>query len=283
MDTTEKPAAVGPKARGPKRNPKVPRQEAPVLDLQRRTTTCEEVVGGLSEEQAVTEALRCVNCKDPECVEACPLHIDIKSFIARMVERDFTGAFVKVKECTPLPGITGRVCQHELYCEKVCLIADKFKPVAIGSLERFAADYERQLGARTELEQAPPNGMAVALIGSGPASMTAAHDLTRKGYRVTIFEALHELGGVLVYGIPPFRLPRDIISEEIGRLKTFGVEFETDYLVGRTVTIQELFDRGYSAVFVGTGAGSPTLMGIPGENLLGVYTANEFLTRMLAG
>ncbi|MFZ0888605.1 MAG: NADPH-dependent glutamate synthase [Candidatus Binataceae bacterium] len=251
-----------------------------MLDLQRRTTTCEQVVLGLSEEHAVIEALRCVNCKDPKCVEACPLHIDIKSFIARMVEGDFTGAFVKVKECTPLPGVTGRVCQHELYCEKVCLIGDKFKPVAIGSLERFAADYERQSGARTEVEAAPLNGLAVALIGSGPASLTAAHDLTRKGYRVTIFEALHELGGVLVYGIPPFRLPRDIISEEIARLKAMGVEFETDYLVGRTVTIQELFDRGYSAVFVATGAGSPTLMSIPGENLLGVYTANEFLTRI---
>jgi len=238
---------------------------------------------GFNEEQARIEALRCLNCRDPKCIEACPLHIDIKSFIAGMAEGDYAKAFETISAYTPFPGICGRVCQHELFCEKVCLLGNpktKLEPVAIGSLERFLADYARAAGDRRLPPAEAPNGLKVALIGSGPASLIAAFDLVRRGYKVTVFEALHRLGGVLAYGIPPFRLPRDIIEEELDRLRSLGVEFRTNLIVGKTFAIGELFERGYAAVFVGTGAGLPHLMGIPGENFVGVYTANEFLTRI---
>jgi glutamate synthase (NADPH/NADH) small chain len=267
----------------PKRNPKAPRQQLPLLESRMRAGTCEEVALGFDPEQARIEALRCLNCKDPKCIEACPLHIDIKSFIARMVDGDLDAAFQRISEDTPFPGICGRVCQHELYCEKACLLGGpktKLEPVAIGSLERFLADSQRKSSERRLPAVAPPNGLKVALVGSGPASLIAAFDLVRKGYGVTVFEALHKLGGVLAYGIPPFRLPRDIINEEIERLRALGVEFRTNFSVGKTATLDELFERGYAGVFVGTGAGLPHLMGIPGENLVGVYTANEFLTRI---
>jgi glutamate synthase (NADPH/NADH) small chain len=266
-----------------KRNPKAPRQQLPLLDPVRRASSCEEVALGFDQEQAWVEALRCLNCKEPKCVEACPLHIDIKSVIARMVEGDFGGAFDTISEYTPFPGICGRVCQHELFCEKACLLGSpktKLEPVAVGSLERFLADSQKDSTDRRLPSVAPPNGMKVALVGSGPASLIAAFDLVRKGYGVTIFEALHRLGGVLAYGIPPFRLPREILAGEIERLRALGVEFRTSFIVGKTATIDELFAQGYSGVFVGTGAGLPHLMGIPGENLVGVYTANEFLTRI---
>ncbi len=263
-----------------KRTPKAPRQALPLLDSHRRGATCEEVALGFGLEQAAAEALRCLDCKDPKCINACPLNIDIKTFIARMVQGDIGAAFDVINQQNPFPGICGRVCQHELYCEKECLLGKKLPPVAIGSLERFAADHHRASGESRLAAVAPPNGMRVALVGSGPASLIAAFDLVRKGYRITVFEALHELGGVLAYGIPPFRLPRDIIREEIDRLRALGVEFRTDFIVGRTATIEELFQQGFSAVFLGTGAGLPHLMGIPGENLLGVYTANELLTRI---
>jgi glutamate synthase (NADPH/NADH) small chain len=267
----------------PKRNPKAPRQQLPLLESRRRAATCEEVALGFDPEPARIEALRCLNCKDPKCIEACPLHIDIKSFIARMVDGDLDAAFQRISEDTPFPGICGRVCQHELYCEKACLLGGpktKLEPVAIGSLERFLADSQRKSSERRLPAVAPPNGLKVALVGSGPASLIAAFDLVRKGYGVTVFEALHKLGGVLAYGIPPFRLPRDIINEEIERLRALGVEFRTNFSVGKTATLDELFEQGYAGVFVGTGAGLPHLMGIPGENLVGVYTANEFLTRI---
>jgi glutamate synthase (NADPH/NADH) small chain len=194
---------------------------------------------------------------------------------------DYAGAYEKISEQSPFPGVCGRVCQHELFCESACLLGKKLDPVAIGSLERFAADYNRLDGAGREAAFPQPTGPKVALIGSGPASMIAAFDLVRLNYRVTVFEALHELGGVLAYGIPPFRLPRDILGEEIARLQRMGVEFVTDVIVGKTVTLEELFnEEGFEAVFVGTGAGLPWLMGIPGENLVGVYTANEYLTRI---
>jgi glutamate synthase (NADPH/NADH) small chain len=267
----------------PKRNPKGPRQQLPLLDPGSRAATCQEVALGFNREQASIEALRCLNCKDPKCIEACPLHIDIKSFIARMVDGDLGAAFGRISEDTPFPGICGRVCQHELYCEKACLLGGpktKLEPVAIGSLERFLADSQRMSSERRLPAVAPSNGLRVALVGSGPASLIAAFDLVRKGYHVTIFEALHKLGGVLAYGIPSFRLPREILNEEIERLRTLGVEFRTNFSVGKTSTIDELFAQGYAGVFVGTGAGLPHLMGIPGENLVGVYTANEFLTRI---
>jgi glutamate synthase (NADPH/NADH) small chain len=265
----------------PKRNPKAPRQVLPVLEPGRRATTCEEVALGFNLEQAKVEAARCLACKDPKCNDACPLHIDIKAFIYRILTGDYAGAYEKISEQSPFPGVCGRVCQHELFCESACLLGKKLDPVAIGSLERFAADYNRLDGAGREAAFPQPTGPKVALIGSGPASMIAAFDLVRLNYRVTVFEALHELGGVLAYGIPPFRLPRDILGEEIARLQRMGVEFVTDVIVGKTVTLEELFnEEGFEAVFVGTGAGLPWLMGIPGENLVGVYTANEYLTRV---
>ena len=265
----------------PKRNPKAPRQALPVLEPARRSATCEEVAQGFNVEQAKIEAARCLNCKDAKCINACPLHIDIKAFIYRMLMGDYEGAYQKISEQSPFPGVCGRVCQHELFCEDACLLGTKLDPVAIGSLERFCADYNRAAGANHEADYPRPTGAKVALVGSGPASLIAAFDLVRKNYRVTVFEALHGLGGVLAYGIPPFRLPRDILNEEIARLQRMGVEFVNDVIVGKTVTLDELFnEEGYDAVFVGTGAGLPWLMGIPGENLVGVYTANEFLTRI---
>jgi glutamate synthase (NADPH/NADH) small chain len=265
----------------PKRTPKAPRQQLPLLDLERRVTTKEEVALGFTKEQAEAEARRCLYCKDAPCVNACPLHIDIKTFIYRMLVGDHEGAFEVISEQSPFPGVCGRVCQHELFCESACLLGKKLDPVAIGSLERFAADYNRAMHPEGQKEWPKPTGPKVALIGSGPASLIAAFDLVRKNYRVTVFEALHELGGVLAYGIPPFRLPRDILNEEIEKLRRMGVEFQTDVIVGKTVTIDELFhEEGFEAIFVGTGAGLPWLLGIPGENLIGVYTANEFLTRI---
>ena len=262
-----------------KPNPKAPRQALPLLAPEERLRGPEEVALGFSLAQVQVEALRCLQCKNPTCIEACPLHINVKAFIGLMAQGDFAAAFDKISEESPFPGICGRVCQHELYCERACLLGKKLQPVAIGSLERFAADYHRQT------DSAPPaplalNGPRVALVGSGPASLIAAYDLVRHGYRVTIFEALHGLGGVLAYGIPNFRLPREIIRDEVNRLRSMGVEFRTDFIVGKTTAVDELFAEGFQAIFLGTGAGLPHLMNIPGENLIGVYTANEYLTRL---
>jgi len=266
----------------PKRKPtpKAPRQGVLLLAPEARLEGCREVALGFSPEQVKVEVLRCLQCKDPTCIEGCPLRIDIKAFIDALGDGDIEAAFEKISEQSPFPGICGRVCQHELYCEKVCLMGKKLEPVAIGSLERFVADQHRQVAGATETQAAPPQGPRIALVGSGPASLIAAFDLIRKGYRVTVFEALHELGGVLSYGIPNFRLPREILHEEIDRLRKMGVEFRTDFIVGRTCTVDELFAAGFAAIFLGTGAGLPHLMGIPGENLIGVYTANELLTRI---
>ena len=238
----------------------------------------DEVNLGFSPDQALKEALRCLHCADPKCTAACPLHIDIRGFIDRLVESDFAGALESILEQSPFPGICGRVCQHERFCEKACLLGTKLEPVAIGSLERFAADHggDVQPACTRDL----PGGSRVALVGSGPASLIAARDLAMNGYRVTVFEALHELGGVLTYGIPEFRLPREVVHSEIDRLRAMGVRFRTDFLVGKTCSVEELFDQGFAAVFLGTGAGLPNLLGVSGENLIGVYTANEFLTRL---
>jgi glutamate synthase (NADPH/NADH) small chain len=267
-----------------KPNPKAPRQVLPVRTPEDRVQGSAEVALGFSVEQVRIEALRCLQCKDPVCVPACPLHIDIKSFIGLMAQGEFEAAYQKISEESPFPGICGRVCQHELFCEKSCLLGKKLEPVAIGSLERFAADANRELKSPmpspTPASAPTPQGARVALIGSGPASLIAAYDLVRNGYRVTVFEALHKLGGVLAYGIPNFRLPREIINQEIDRLREMGVEFRKDVIVGKTYTVEELFAEGFEAVFLGTGAGLPHLMHIPGENLVGVYTANEFLTRL---
>ncbi len=267
-----------PGANKPKRTPKAPRQREMLLDPQERVKSPSEVNQGFSPDQALKEALRCLHCADPKCVGACPLHIDIRSFIDHLVESDYAGALESILQQSPFPGICGRVCQHERFCEKACLLGKKLEPVAIGSLERFAADYGSQ--GQPECTRNLPTGSRVALVGSGPASLIAARDLAIHGYRVTVFEALHELGGVLIYGIPEFRLPREVVHSEIDRLRAMGVEFRTDFLVGKTCSVEELFDQGYAAVFLGTGAGLPHMMGVPGENLIGVYTANEFLTRL---
>jgi glutamate synthase (NADPH/NADH) small chain len=259
-----------------KRTPKAPRQEPPLLDPAERLAGCREVAQGFAEGQARAEALRCLDCKEPACVDACPLHIDIRSFIRSVIDGNYGEAFRIIAENNPFPDICGRVCQHELYCEKVCLLGKKLQPVAIGSLERFVAD-RRPPGT---LLQQPNHGPRVAMVGSGPASLIAAYDLTGLGYRVTIFEALHNFGGVLRYGIPPFRLPREVIDDEVNQLRRMGVEFVSDFIVGRTATLDDLFAEGFAAVFVATGAGLPYLMNIPGEMLIGVYTANEFLTRI---
>ena len=275
------PVEAKPKLR---RNPKAPRQVLPVRTPEDRVQGSKEVSLGFSLEQVRIEALRCLQCKDPVCVQACPLHIDIKSFIGLMAQGDFEAAYQKISEESPFPGICGRVCQHELFCEKSCLLGKKLEPVAIGSLERFAADQNREAKSAASAPTTPcaskPEGPRVALIGSGPASLIAAYDLVRNGYRVTVFEALHKLGGVLAYGIPNFRLPREIINGEIDRLAAMGVEFRRSVIAGKTFTVEELFAEGFAAVFLGTGAGLPHLMHIPGENLVGVYTANEFLTRL---
>jgi glutamate synthase (NADPH/NADH) small chain len=279
-ENTKPTATQAPESRPKlKPNPKAPRQALPLLSPEERLRGPEEVALGFSLAQVQVEALRCLQCKNPVCIEACPLHINVKAFIGMMAQGDFAGAFDKISEESPFPGICGRVCQHELYCERACLLGKKLEPVAIGSLERFAADYHRQTASHPPQPLAL-NGARVALVGSGPASLIAAYDLVRNGYRVSIFEALHGLGGVLAYGIPNFRLPREIICDELDRLRSMGVEFRTDFIVGKTCAVEELFAQGFQAIFLGTGAGLPHLMNIPGENLIGVYTANEFLTRL---
>ncbi|MFA5645007.1 MAG: NADPH-dependent glutamate synthase [Candidatus Ratteibacteria bacterium] len=238
-----------------------------------------EVSSGLSEEDAVTEALRCLQCKRPKCVAGCPVGIDIPAFIAKIAKRDFIGALKTIKEKNALPGICGRVCPQETQCEGECILKRKSEPIAIGLLERFAADSEK--GTQKSLPvKSSSKPWKVAVIGSGPAGLTCASELAVSGISVTIFESLHEPGGVLTYGIPEFRLPKKIVREEIGYIKSLGVEVRSDFLIGRTLTLEDLKEMGYDAFFIGAGAGLPTFMGIPGENLLGVYSANEFLTRV---
>ncbi len=257
----------------------IPLQPMPEQPAETRTRNFEEVPFGLRPEQAVLEAQRCLQCKKPKCVEGCPVGIDIPSFIKHIAEEDFLGAARKLKEDNLLPAVCGRVCPQEVQCEATCVLGRRGEPVAIGNLERFAADYERQEG-KTELpEMQPARGIKVAVVGSGPAGLTAAAELARRGYSPTIFEALHESGGVLTYGIPAFRLPKDIVQHEIELLNRMGVEIVRNFVVGKTATVQNLLDEGYEAVFIGSGAGLPIMAGIPGENLNGVLSANEYLTR----
>ncbi|MEW6031293.1 MAG: NADPH-dependent glutamate synthase [Bacillota bacterium] len=262
-----------------KRKPaKRPRAEMPCQDPAERVRNFNEVALGYDEDLAVAEAERCLSCKDSKCRDGCPVDVDISGFIAKIRDRDFRGAYEAIKGTNSLPAICGRVCPQETQCEAKCLLGRKGEPIAIGRLERFAADWAMSQG-KDQPADIKPNGRRVAIVGSGPAGLTCAGDLAKKGYQVTIFEALHAPGGVLVYGIPEFRLPKRIVAEEIDNLRALGVNIQCDVVVGRTITVDELFDEGYDAVFLGTGAGLPMFMNIPGETLNGVYSANEFLTR----
>lgn len=259
---------------------KIPRQPMPEQDPAERRSNFKEVNLGFTEELARMEAERCLQCPKPVCVEGCPVGVKIKDFIGLVAQGDFAGAAAKLKEDNALPAVCGRVCPQEEQCEAKCVTGVKGEPVAIGRLERFVADYEREkLGIRPAVVQ-PKQGKRVAVIGSGPAGLSCAGDLVQRGYDVTVFEALHEIGGVLIYGIPEFRLPKEIVKAEVNGLKELGVEFRTNAVIGFTDTIDELFEEGYDAVFVGVGAGLPYFMNIPGENYNGVYSANEFLTRV---
>ena len=258
----------------------IPRVHMPELDPEDRARNFEEVNQGLAASGAVTEATRCIACAKPGCQTDCPVGVKIKEVVALIYAGDFLAAARKMREDNALPAITGRVCPQESQCEGGCVIGKKGQPVAIGNLERFIADYERENGQLGLPAIAPPTGKSVAIVGSGPAGLSAAGDLVQKGHSVRVFEALHELGGVLVYGIPEFRLPKAIVKEEVDNLRRMGVEFETNVVVGKSVTLDELMRvEGYDAIFVATGAGLPVFLGVPGEHLNGVYSANEFLTR----
>jgi glutamate synthase (NADPH/NADH) small chain len=246
-------------------------------DPKERINNFNEVALGYSEEEALLEASRCLQCPKPRCVEGCPVGIDIPAFISLIRERRYREAYRKIKEKDSLPAITGRVCPQENQCEKTCVLARTGEPIAIGRLERFVADY--CVEDTQNIEKDPPNGKRVAVVGSGPAGLTVSTDLAKLGYSVTLFEALHLPGGVLAYGIPDFRLPKDIIRREFEYVKALGVEFIPNVVVGKTVLLDELLND-YSAVFIGSGAGAPVFLNIPGENLLGIYSANEFLSRI---
>lgn len=254
------------------------KHDMPVQDPKVRARNFKEVAIGYSEEIAVAEAQRCLNCKNKPCVNGCPVNIAIPDFITKIKEKDFEGAYQVISQSSSLPAVCGRVCPQETQCESKCTLGIKFEPVGIGRLERFVADYHNaNYAGEPELPQ--PNGHKVAVIGSGPSGLTCAGDLAKKGYKVTVYEALHLAGGVLVYGIPEFRLPKFIVQKEVDTLKKYGVDIETNIVIGKTLTIEELFASGYEAVFIGSGAGLPRFMGILGESLKGVYSANEFLTR----
>lgn len=250
----------------------------PTQDPKLRAHNFNEVAMGYTEEIALLEADRCLNCKNKPCVEGCPVNISIPEFISKIKEKDYEGAYTVINKSSSLPAVCGRVCPQESQCESKCTLGIKNEPVAIGRLERFVADYHNE--HNKEKAKAPAtNGHKVCIVGSGPSGLTCAGDLAKKGYKVTIYEALHTAGGVLVYGIPEFRLPKKIVAKEVETLKELGVDLETNVVIGKTLTIDEIFDSGFEAVFIGSGAGLPNFMNIKGESLKGVYSANEFLTR----
>ena len=263
----------------PDRNMSNQKVKMPEQDPNVRNKNFDEVATGYTAEMAIEEAKRCLNCKHKPCMSGCPVNVKIPEFIEKIAAGDFEGAYLKIKETSSLPAICGRVCPQESQCEKYCVRGIKGEPVAIGRLERFAADYF-MAHCKEEKPDITPKGKRVAVIGAGPAGLACAGDLAKKGYDVTIFEAFHKAGGVLVYGIPEFRLPKAIVEAEIEKLKDMNVKIETDTVVGKTIEIKELFEEGFSAVFIGSGAGLPSFMNIPGENFNGVYSANEFLTRI---
>ncbi len=254
------------------------KHEMPTQAPDVRARNFDEVALGYTEEMAVAEAQRCLHCKHMPCVKGCPVNIQIPDFIEKIKQRDFEGAYGIITESSSLPAVCGRVCPQETQCESRCVMGVKFEPVGIGRLERFVADWHNARVTEAPV-QPVSNGHRVAVVGSGPSGLTCAGDLAKKGYDVTVFEALHTAGGVLVYGIPEFRLPKAIVAKEVDTLKALGVKVETNVVIGKTLTVDELFDMGYEAVFIGSGAGLPNFMGIPGESLKGVYSANEFLTR----
>ena len=256
-----------------------PRNSVPEQDPQERRHNFKEVALGYPEELARLEAERCLECKKPACVEGCPVEINIPGFIGAVKKGDLNEASRILKDKNSLPAVCGRVCPQETQCEAKCVLGKKFEPVAIGKLERFVADYQLNQG-QEHYPEITPREEKIAVLGSGPAGLTLAGDLAKLGYQVTVFEALHKPGGVLLYGIPEFRLPKAIIEKEIDYIKGLGVKVETDVVGGRTISVQDLFDDGFKAVFIGVGAGAPMFMNIPGENLNGVYSANEFLTRV---
>ena len=256
----------------PKKNP-MPSQSPEV-----RAHNFDEVATGYTDDVAVDEALRCLNCKNMPCVSGCPVNIHIPNFISKIRENDFEGAYQIISESSSLPAVCGRVCPQESQCESKCVRGIKGEPVGIGRLERFVADWHNAHSDQAPVK-AESNGHKIAVVGSGPSGLTCAGDLAKKGYDVTVFEALHTAGGVLVYGIPEFRLPKSIVQKEVDNLVAMGVDMETNIVIGKTLTVDELFEDGYEAVYIGSGAGLPNFMGIPGESSKGVYSANEFLTR----
>lgn len=267
---TDKPTAPRPR-----------RVPMPEQDPQVRVTNFNEVPLGYSAEDARTEAARCLKCKRPHCVEGCPVQVDIPGFIALVAEGEFAAAARKIKETNCLPAVCGRVCPQESQCEVLCILGKKQEPIAVGRLERFVADFERENGLVERPQPAAPTGKRVAIVGAGPAGLAAAGDLVRWGHEVTIFEAFHKSGGVLTYGIPEFRLPKAIVAQEVEYLRSLGVKIEVDQVIGKSITLDELLDHeGFDAVFIGVGAGLPRFMVIPGENLGGIYSANEYLTRV---
>jgi glutamate synthase (NADPH/NADH) small chain len=263
----------------PKERMQIPRQKMPEQDPKERNKNFQEVPYGLTEEQALIEAERCLDCPKMPCVKGCPVEVDIPGFIMLIREKKYAAAARKIKETNSLPAVCGRVCPQEEQCEIVCPLHKKYGSVRIGYLERFVADFERENNLIELPKIAPATGRKVAIVGSGPAGLTVAGDLIKLGHQVTIFEALHKPGGVLVYGIPEFRLPKRIVQAECDYLAQMGVEFHNSTVIGKMETIDELFEMGYDSIFIGTGAGLPNFMGIPGENLIGIYSANEYLTR----
>ncbi len=265
----------------PKERLKIPRQHMPEEPPDERCRSFVEVNKGLTVLGATTEAMRCLECAKPQCQHGCPVNVNIREFVRLCGEGDYLAAAAKIREDNVLPAITGRVCPQETQCEGCCILGNKFEPLGIGYLERFVADYERAHGQFGLPTKAPPTGKKVAIVGSGPAGLSAAGDLLRCGHAVTVFEALHEIGGVLVYGIPQFRLPKEIVAHEVNVLRQMGVDFQTNVVIGKTVTIDELMkEEGYRAILIATGAGLPKFLEVPGEHFNGVYSANEFLTRV---
>ncbi len=267
------------KATKKEKREKIPRQLMPEQEPKVRAKNFDEVPFGYSPETAIKEAQRCLQCKKPGCVAGCPVEIDIPGFIQLIKEEKFTESIRHIWQKNSLPAVCGRVCPQEIQCEGRCIVGKKGEPVAIGNLERFVADWERENGTGALPPKADPTGKKVAVVGSGPAGLTVAGDLIAKGHEVTVFEAFHKPGGVLIYGIPEFRLPKDIVAQEINFLERLGVKVERNQVVGRTITIDELFEEGYETVFIGVGAGLPVLLDVPGKNLIGIYSANEYLTR----